>query len=70
VEALYNLIVGANLMSATFSHTYLDHEHLSPTAKSFRNTPRSNLEGCGVLHNITVQHNTSEATLDFHVFEI
>jgi hypothetical protein len=70
VEALYNPIVGANLMSASFAHTYLGNERFSPTTKSFRNTPRSSLEGCRVLHNIMVQHNTYEATLDFHVFEI
>ena len=69
VEVLYNPTVGANLMYASFAHTYLGDEHLAPTTKSFRNAPRSSLEGCGILH-ITVQHNTSEAALNFHVFDI
>jgi hypothetical protein len=54
VEVLYNPTIGANLMSASFAHTYLGDEHIAPTTKPFRNAPRSSLEGCEILHNITV----------------
>ena len=70
VDLLYNPIVGANLMSASFTCTYLGDEALAPTSKHFRVSPRLNLKGLGILHNITVHHNNVEMALDFHVFEI
>ena len=57
-------------MSASFALTYLGDEPLAPINKSFRITPRSSLEGIGILHNITVHHVNVEVALDFHVFEI
>ena len=70
VDVLYNPIVGANVLSASFTLTYLGDEPLAPTSKSFRIAQRSSLEGLGILHNITVQHVNAKVALDFHVFEI
>jgi len=70
VDLLYNPIVGANLMSASFAHTYLGDEALAPTSKHFRVGPLLSLKGLGILHKITVHHNNVEMALDFHVFEI
>jgi hypothetical protein len=57
-------------MFASFTLTYLGDEPLAPINKSFRIAPRSSLEGLGILHNITIQHDNAEVALDFHVFEI
>ena len=54
VEVLYNLTVGANPMCASFALTHLGDQFLAPNVKSFRNDPRSSLEGCRILHSITV----------------
>ena len=69
VDVLYNPTVGANLVSMSFTHTYLGAEPLALTNKSLRVAPRSNLEGCGILHNITVHHDNVKMALDFHVFD-
>jgi len=69
VDLLYNPIVGANLMSASFTHTYLGDEALALTSKHFRVGPLLSLKGLGILHNITIHHNNVEMALDFHVFD-
>ena len=70
VDVLYNPTVRANLMSTSFTHTYLGVEPLAPTNKSLRVAPRSSLEGHGILHNIIVHHDNVKMALDFHVFDI
>jgi len=70
VEVLYNPLVGANLMSASFAHTFFGENTLAPTVKSFRVAPWTKLEALGVLHNISLNHNKTEVALDFHVFHI
>jgi len=70
VDLLYNPIVRANLMSASFACTYLGDEALASTSKHFRVSPRLSLKGHGILHNIIVHHNNVEMALDFHVFKI
>ena len=70
MDVLYNPTIGANLMSTSFAHTYLGAEPLSLTNKSLRVSPCSNLEGHGILHNITVHHDNVKMALDFHVFDI
>ena len=70
VEVLYNPIVGANIMSATFASTYFDNEPLSLAIKSYRIAPCSRQEGLGILHDISLYHGQMEISLDFHVFDI
>ena len=67
---LYNPIVGANLMSNSFTLTCLGKEPPTPTVKFFRVAPQSSLKGLGILHNITLHHGNVEMALDFHVFDI
>ena len=54
VDILYNPMVGENLMSASFAHTYFNDDILAPTTKSCRIAPQTRLEGLGVLHNISL----------------
>ena len=70
VEVLYNPLVRANLMSASFACTFFNENTLAPTDKSFRVASRSKLEALGVLHNISLNHNKIEVALDLHVFDI
>jgi hypothetical protein len=70
VDILYNTMARANLMSASFAHTYFGDDILTLTNKSYKITPRTRLEGLGVLHNISLYHNKIEIPLDFHVFDI
>ena len=70
VDILYNPTVRANFMSASFAHTYFGDYILALTNKPYRITPRTRLEGLGVLHNISLYHNKNEIPLDFHVFDI
>jgi hypothetical protein len=69
-NVLYNLSVGANLMSASFALTYLGDEPCAPTTKILRDAPQSRLEGLGILHNISIYHDNVEIALDYHVFDI
>jgi len=69
VDILYNPTVRANLMSTSFASTYLGNEPIAPTIKSYRVTPRTSLEGLGILHNISLYCNNAKIAQDFHVFD-
>lgn len=70
VKVLYNPIVGANIISATFAFTCLGDEPLVRIDKIFRSALGSIIEGCGILCGVPVRHNNIEAILDFHMFEV
>ena len=70
VDVLYNPIVGANLMSKSFATTYLSDKPFAPTNKSLKIAPCTNLEGLGLLHNVTIYHDIVKMALDFHIFDI
>ena len=70
MDVLYNPTVGANLMFTSFAHTYFSDDTITPTIKTYRITPHIRLEGLGVLHNISLDYNKNEVSLDFHVFDI
>jgi hypothetical protein len=70
VDALYNPSIGANLMSVDFAYAYLAEISLAPTIKSPRSSPRTSLQGLGILHDTTLHHGDMEVAFDFHVFEI
>ena len=57
-------------MPASFASTYLCNKHIAPTIKSCRVTPRTSLEGLGILHNISLGYNNAEIALDFQDFDI
>ena len=70
VEVLYNPTVGSNIMSSTFASTFFDNEPLAPTVKTYRIAPHLTLEGLGILHDISLYHEQTKISLDFHVFDI
>ena len=53
VDVRYTPTVGANIMSTSFASAYFCNEPLVPTNKSLRIAPHSNLNGLGLLRNIT-----------------
>jgi hypothetical protein len=57
-------------MSAIFASTYFNNEPLALTVKTCRIAPHFRLEGLGILHNISLYHEQTEISLDFHVFDI
>jgi len=69
-EALYNPLVGANLMSKSFMLTHLGSEPLAPTEKTLRVAPRTELKSCGILHQTHVRLDNIRTSLDFYVFDI
>ena len=70
VTALYNPMVGVNIISALFASDRLGERHVTPTTKSLRIGPRSTLRGIGIMHEVPVWHRETEIALDFHVFEV
>ena len=57
IDVLYNPTVGANLMFASFAHTYFSNDTITPTIKSDRIAPHVRLEGLGyfiTFHSITM----------------
>jgi hypothetical protein len=70
VDVLYNPTVGAKIMLASFASTYFDNETLAPIVKTYRIAPRIRLEGLGILQDISLYHEQTEISLDFHVFDI
>jgi hypothetical protein len=49
---------------------HFNNEPLPPINKSCKITPRSRLEGSGILHDISLYHEQIEILLDFHVIDI
>jgi len=70
VEVLYTPTIGVNIMSLTFASTFFDKEPLAPTVKTYRIAPRLRLVGLGILHDISLYHEQTEISLDFHLFDI
>ena len=61
-EVLYNPMVGANIMSASYALTHLENS-LVPTEKTLRNALGSILEGVGIVHDKLVRHDDFEVAL-------
>jgi hypothetical protein len=70
VDVLYNPTIGAYIMSASFASTYFDNETLAPTVKTYRIAPRIRLKGLGIFQGISLYHEQTKISLDFHVFDI
>uniref|UniRef100_A0A0E0JZE8 Uncharacterized protein n=1 Tax=Oryza punctata TaxID=4537 RepID=A0A0E0JZE8_ORYPU len=50
--------------------TRVSDRPLEPTAKTFRISTNSTTKGLGIISGVPTWHNSVEAILDFHVFEI
>jgi hypothetical protein len=54
VNALYNPMIGANIMSNFFTLTFLGNETLALASKIFKSSSGSLVKGYGILQNVSV----------------
>jgi hypothetical protein len=69
-DALYNLIVGVNIMSAYFPHDLLRDMPLTPTTKLLKVLSGHILPSLGVLYVLPIQVNGTKVNLSFYIFDI
>jgi hypothetical protein len=53
-EALYNLVVGVNIMSASFAHDLLKHMSLTPTTKLLKSPSKRIIPSLGILYVLPI----------------
>ena len=69
-DVLYNLVVGVNIMSASFSHDLLKHMPLTPTIKLLKGLSGHILPSLGTLYVLPIQIKGTKVHLSFYVFDI
>ena len=70
MNALYNPMVGANIISSACALDYFEDEPLAPTGTSVRTPNGEILEGVGILRSVPIKYEGIELVLDFHIFDI
>jgi hypothetical protein len=69
-DALYNLVVGVNIMSASLAHDLLEYMPLTPTTKCMKSPSRHILPSLGILYVLPVLVNETLVNLSFYIFDI
>jgi hypothetical protein len=69
-DALYNPVVGVNIMSASFSHDLLKHMPLTPTTKLLKSLSGHVVPSLGILYVLPIQVNRTKVHLSFCIFDI
>ena len=69
-NALYNPIVGINIMSASFAHDLLKHMPLTPTTKLLKSLSGHILPSLGILYVLPIQVKGTKVHLSFYIFDI
>ena len=69
-NALYNPIVGVNLMSKSFAHTLPENFQLTPTTKLLKSLLGQILPSKGIFHLIPIKVDGTKVYLSFYVFDI
>ena len=69
-DALYNPIVGINVMSTSFAHAYLKDIPLTPIAKILKNLSRHILPSLGIVYVLPIQVKGTKVHLSFYIFDI
>ena len=69
-DALYNLVVGINIMSASFAHDLLKHMPLTPTTKLLKSLSGHILLSLGILYVLPIQVKGIKVHLSFYIFDI
>jgi hypothetical protein len=54
-EALYNPVVGVNIVSASFAHDLLKHMPLTATTKQLKSPSRCIISSLGILYVLPIQ---------------
>ena len=69
-DALYNPVVGVNIMSASFTHDLLKHLPLTPTTKLLKSLLGHILSSLGILYVLPIQVKGTKVHLSFYIFDI
>ena len=70
VEALYNLVVGTNIMLEFLAKNLLANMPPVPTNKLFKSPSGLIFEYRGIIRDVPIEINETEVHLDFHIFDI
>jgi hypothetical protein len=69
-DALYNLVVGVNLMSKYFAHTLPRNFQLTPTTKLLKSISGQILPSEGIFHLMPIKVDETKVYLCFYIFDI
>jgi hypothetical protein len=70
IDALYNLVVGINIMSASLAQHLMKHMKLTPTTKLMKSLSGHIVPCLGILHIQPIQVEGTSVYLSFYVFPI
>jgi hypothetical protein len=69
-KALYNLVVGVNIMSVSFAHDLLRHMPLTPTTKLLKSPSGHIVPSLRILYVLPIQVKGTMVHLSFYIFDI
>jgi hypothetical protein len=69
-DALYNLVVGINIMSVSLAQNLLKHMPLTPTVKLMKSPSRHIIPSLGVLYVLPIKVEGTMVYLSFYIFDI
>jgi hypothetical protein len=69
-KALYNLVVGVNIMSTSFARDLLRHMPLTPTTKLLKNPSGHIALSLGIFYVLPIQVKGTMVHLSFYIFDI
>jgi hypothetical protein len=69
-DALYNLVVGINIMALSFFHQFINNKSLSPTMKLLKCSLGQIIQSSGILYVLPVSVYDMSIHLSFHICDI
>jgi hypothetical protein len=66
-DALFNLVVGINIISASFAHNLLKHMSLTPITKLLKSLSGHILPSLGIMHVLPIQVKGTMVHLSFYI---
>jgi hypothetical protein len=69
-DALYNPVVGVNIMSLVFAHNLLKDMPLAPTTKLLKNLSGHIVSSLGILCALPILVNGTKVHLNFYIFDV
>jgi hypothetical protein len=69
-KARYNLVVGVNIISASFAYDLLKHMSLTPTTKLLKSPSGHIVLALGILYVLPIQLKHTMVHLSFYIFDI
>ena len=69
-DALYNPVVGVNIMFASFTHNLLKHMPLTPTTKLLKGLLGHILPSLGIMYVLHIHVNRTRVHLSFYIFDV